>query len=551
MLQRCHKKISSRATMLVSQQVVALDASVRYTATKFNRQTNNRFMEGNQWRSYSTSSTTKPPNTETSEQLFKQSIERHLSCKKFMVKIISEGQALPITDPPTFLPKSMIDEGFELLRQCPPSLLSRHTGDACVAYGLLTAGMKPWIDINHFRKPNVLGWDEAFYRQIYPLVPECARDDVHLLCSINSSAMYAVLTQFCSDVTRIFITPEEMIITLMFLFEVLKGGSIPKDIHGAFRRVVDSYPVFKKQQFNDDSFLHLETDIPLHIGSFVKAIEAVLEIEEGRRQRGLELFKESLELCPDNFFTYVLKGLFEQKGSQINDAKQGTLMAITCYESALEILSRAKLGPTTSLQRVQLDENPLPPFKKINDLKFNPVHNFLLPLYIDMSFFSETKVQKDQYLKKALNCVAQVEQHSYFMCDAKFFWRKAVIFHSLEDFEQCIHALNAVDRYGGDPFLMKDAAALCIECMFRLGYHREGTGLLQETILKYGLSAKLVLIKLNCAMIEGRNTKEEYIELRRVIRSEMKQFEGIEKEKLHMELLERNLGMLDKFISGL
>ena len=545
MLKRCHKKITARAsTLLISQQNVTPIASVSYIS-KFLHTNKNRFMEGNQWRSYSTSSTTEPPTVEISEQDVKQSRDHHLLCKKFMLKIISEGQALPKTDPPTLLPNSRIDEGFKLLAQCPPSLFSRHNGDACVAYGLLTAGMKPWIDLNHFRKPNIFGWDDAFYRQIYPSVPECARADVNLLSSINASAMYTVLNQFCADVESLVMTPEEIIISLMFLFEILKGGRIPQGFRETVRCVVNSYPVFKSQRHANDSYLDLETDLPLHIGSFVKAIEAVLEIEEGNRQRGLELFRESLELCPDNFYTYILKGVFEQKG--VNDAKQVTLMSITCYEKALAILSRAKLVPTVPLQRIQLDENPLPPSKKINDLKFIPVHNFLLPLYIDMALFSETKVEKDQYLKKALDCVAQVEQHSYFMCDAWFFFRKALIFYTLEDYEQCIHALNAVERYGAEFSLMKNAATLCIQCMLSLGYHREGSALLKETISKYGLSAKLVLAKLECAMMEGK-TREEYIELRREVCSEMKQLEGIEEEKPYMNLFERKLRLLDKLI---
>ena len=197
-----------------------------------------------------------------------------------------------------------------------------------------------------------------------------------------------------------------------------------------------------------------------------------------------------------------------------------------------------------------MDENPLPPIEKINDLKFNPVHNFLLPLYVDTSVFSETKVEKDEYLRKALNCVAQVEQHCYVVCDAWFFFSKAVIFNALGEHEQCIQALNAVARYGGNTSLMKNAATLCIQCMLRLGYHREGTALLQDTISKYGLSAKLVLIKLDCAMMLGGKTREEYIELRRVVCAEMKQVESIEEERRFIDrnLFEKVLRSLDKLI---
>ena len=303
---------------------------------------------------------------------------------------------------------------------------------------------------------------------------------------------------------------------------VSEGNKFRYDAHKNAGTYLEKQYSEKEFEWYED----LETNIPIHLGSMMKIIEATLSFDTNK-EKSEKLLEESLELCPNNPYTYYAYASFKRTLASVGDPTNNlsiNLEGVSKAEKALEILAshnRAILLPVSQLSctKFEQSEDVPTPVERVNDFKFAPVHYLLSMLYVSAAESQDLPVEmRHQYAEKAISAFNHVENYSKVLHSGYYYFTKGNCFYSRDMFEQAISSLSTVQqfKYAVDPGLLIDAVVNCSNSMVALGYAENCIPVLDELIQEFNHEPRLLLQKIYCtdaccrSKSELMNVLEEY-----------------------------------------
>ncbi|KAG2392178.1 hypothetical protein C9374_012430 [Naegleria lovaniensis] len=396
-----------------------------------------------------------------------------------------------------------------------------------------------WFHLNELKKfvrPTDLRWKEHFF-----IVPIHEMDDAYylFLCLVHllSNAAYANQKPFFPH------NRYSLIASAYFYYMTLYDSSNKRPIsqYEHIVQLAQDYRNMKKLYLEQDKnnneddfdwFVDLETNLPIHLGAFIRALEIVAQRmdldEEASEDLSEELWKalvrldsECLELNPKNPYILYLKivcyrcWIVQQTDSGL--ALEHIFKAIELCEQALEVMNSAKTHYLPKLEKLMLEKTTLaaPEEKRINNLKFTP----FLFLKSSLLWHATEELPSDQgylYATQALDCITQVESFSRVpVYHGIHLYQKAFCYYACNQFEQVIHLANVFSNEFKDLIeeqsLIIDVILLAANSILALGHAERCMEKLEEYLVEYNhhpmLRFEKLVSKIPC-QIQERLTRD-------------------------------------------
>ncbi|KAF0983263.1 hypothetical protein FDP41_010328 [Naegleria fowleri] len=283
----------------------------------------------------------------------------------------------------------------------------------------------------------------------------------------------------------------------------------------------NAYSYLRKTYTEDefDWFEDLETNLPIHLGAFIKACEMVSQIDFiPDKTKVISALDECLQINPNNpYILHMKAACYRALNTEPLDANmvvENYLKGVETCDQALEVMKKAKVHYLQKLEKTRLEENEvtlLPENARVNDLKFYPIH-YLKGMLLHATAESDLSPEfRHQYGSKALECFAQVESFSRLPCDFNYLVSKAQAYYACDMFEQTLGVLSPVEKFQGlvDNSSIVTAIVIAANAMISLGYADVCMEKLEEYIKTYDNDPRLRFEKVMCKEFLSRS-KDHY-----------------------------------------
>ncbi|KAG2388883.1 hypothetical protein C9374_000322 [Naegleria lovaniensis] len=391
-------------------------------------------------------------------------------------------------------------------------------------------------------------------------VQPCYKDETHFLCCVWDSkvAIAAALPRGVGN-RRVF-TKQDLIANFYWLFTrfrdmptekqalidyakmVLNGYKETKEAYlKSVRRenvddfntrmydVMENVFAFTRETFTEDEFdwfEDLETNLPLHLGACLKAIEILSQFKHYQDySQMLKDLDNCVKINPNNPYILYLKASLCRH--LMSDPRQETVAfyqaGIESCNAALDVMKnhvnihftsaspqRDRLTKTrfdaendiNSNEEDELAQEPIP------DLKFTPILFLRAGIYnlyaANPSLHPSSKIRAGM---SALNDLKQVERFSRMPSESSFLNTKGYAYYCSQQFEKAATCFAAIEKFEHVISRASIIQAICstATCVMELGYTDFCLEKLEEYIVKYNHHPSLVAHKLDCHRVSCRS----------------------------------------------
>ncbi|EFC41374.1 hypothetical protein NAEGRDRAFT_58811 [Naegleria gruberi] len=381
------------------------------------------------------------------------------------------------------------------------------------------------------------------FRYLYPTGSKV--DDTLLLFSIYEAQLSN--SAFVPQIQNINLsTKESLIAACFFVFFRIRGGpgdlnelcnyaeslssayEITKNAYTNAKQITDmdtlknnahqnafSYldRTFSEEEF--DWFEDVETDMPIHLGNFIRAIKATTELnakfDTVNREAILDILEECVNAEPENIYLHYLYAYSVTATAQTlqytqeSQANEHYLVAISHLEKALQILSTMPMLPYPNISKNQFSEvESKQQVERINDLKFTPISLLLAHVYARASKTADSVEASQMHGNNGLYYSSQTELYSRHPNIPILYMNQGVCYHSCGMYESAIEAYATVDQYDFDLHnknIVVEAFFGATNCMVDLGLADQCLEKIDIYIEKYKQDPRVFLQKLLCKAV--------------------------------------------------
>ncbi|KAG2391823.1 hypothetical protein C9374_013308 [Naegleria lovaniensis] len=286
----------------------------------------------------------------------------------------------------------------------------------------------------------------------------------------------------------------------------------------------NAYSYLKKTFTEDefDWFEDLETNLPIHLGAFIKACELVSQIDSvSDKTKIITSLDDCLRINPNNpYILHMKAACYRALNVEVVDPNtivENYLKGVEICDQALQVMKNAKVHYLQKLEKTHFEENEvtsLPEDQRVNDLKFSPIH-YLKGVLLHAAAESDLPPEfRHQYGLKSLECLSQVESFSRLPPDFNYLVTKAQAYYACDMFEQTLGVLAPVEKFQGqvDNASIITAIVIAANAMISLGYADVCMDKLDEYIQTFNNDPRLRFEKIMCKEFLSRS-KDHYREI--------------------------------------
>lgn len=424
----------------------------------------------------------------------------------------------------TKLPRTLLGDFEKILKTCwnsSPIVVQLENDDKMNQYGmnigsattllLAQCVAKECFELDDLKKlysPEQIREQTSINYEVSAQYPQQVMDDTFYLCSLFDT-LIASASQPSTTSSVVEYSKENLIAASYLLLICLRGTTmLTPDTLAYAQYILEEYGKSKDRYVKSnvmsedefDWFEELETGIPIHLGSLVKAISATYNAKSQNKTQIIEIIDEAIQKNPQNPLMYFLKAKSYLMGLQLKDKdsiRELGLKAIESADKALDILKSFKPLPLPKISKTQFCNYETDHVERVNDFKFLPIHYFKALTFTVLTKVANQPQQKHEYGKKGWEAMSHVELYSRLPYSVPLLMNKASLIG--EEYEKILETLSAVYKFFPIERVAQYQAILTrAGIMIKLGRFESCLQMLNEVVDKFDNDQQIVLRQIYC-----------------------------------------------------